>query len=123
MLGLFAKFIGIILCIMGFMTLFYGYSLPQPLSAIISFVGLFIMAMGFTFLTANRPINTSRLPPPPTFTEVRCDSKNCDFKEIRNFERGDYILKALNIHCPKCGSGLTIHGIYTIKEEKDQAPS
>ena len=54
-------------------------------------------------------------PPPPTVTEIRCN--DCDFKEIRDFKKGDYVLKAVEETCPKCQTGMTIEGVYIIREE------
>ena len=48
-------------------------------------------------------------------TEIRCGS--CEFKEIRDFMKGDYILKVVEEPCPKCQTKMTIEGVYIIREE------
>nr|KXH74270.1 MAG: hypothetical protein AM325_12955 [Candidatus Thorarchaeota archaeon SMTZ1-45] len=56
-------------------------------------------------------------PPPPTVTEIRCSS--CDFKEIRDFQKGDYVLKAVEATCPKCQGAMTIEGVYMVREDTE----
>jgi len=42
---------------------------------------------------------------------VKCSNENCNFKEEREFKRGDYIFKEVG-SCPKCNSPLVIVAIY-----------
>ena len=49
------------------------------------------------------------------FTTVQCSS--CDFKNVRDFQNGDYILKDAD-PCPKCDSPSFISTIYRKAEEK-----
>ena len=108
-----SKLIGIALAAGGFILLFIGMSDPTIMSYVYSFSGLIMMSMGFALLTSGRP-KEEKLPP-PTVTEIRCN--DCDFKEIRDFKKGDYILKAVEEVCPKCQTGMTIEGVYMIREE------
>ncbi|MBE0527126.1 hypothetical protein E4H12_13775 [Candidatus Thorarchaeota archaeon] len=108
-----SKLIGIALAATGFILLFYGMNDPSVMSYVYSFLGLLVMSMGFALLTAGRPKEEKT--PPPTVTEIRCN--DCDFKEIRDFKKGDYILKAVEEACPKCQTGMTIEGVYIIREE------
>jgi hypothetical protein len=89
----------------------------DPLSFVYTIAGMFVMAMGFTLLTS-RSKQKEKKPPPPTVTEIRCNS--CDFKEIRDFQKGDYVLKPVETTCPKCQSAMTIEGIYIVREEPDE---
>jgi len=111
--GLISKLIGIALAAVGFILLFFGMNDPTVLSYVYSILGLIIMSIGFALLTAGRP-KEEKLPP-PTVTEIRCN--DCDFKEIRDFKKGDYILKPVEDACPKCQTGMTIEGVYIIREE------
>ena len=112
-MGMISKLIGIALVATGFIILFFGMSDPTVMSYVYSFLGLLVMSLGFALLTAGRP--KEEKVPPPTVTEIRCD--DCDFKEIRDFKKGDYILKTVEEVCPKCQSGMTVEGIYIIREE------
>jgi hypothetical protein len=87
---------------------------------IMLFIGSVVMVMGFSLLTA-RGGNDEKMmkPPPPTVTEIQCDNPECEFKEIRDFEDGDYILKSLEMTCPKCQGSLTIQGVYVVREEPE----
>lgn len=53
---------------------------------------------------------------PKVSTTIMCSK--CDFKSIRDFQRGDYILKDAE-PCPKCNEKMMIASIYReVKEEK-----
>jgi hypothetical protein len=54
----------------------------------------------------------------PVVTTIVCSE--CDLKNIRDFERGDYILKNLG-KCTKCDGSLTISAIYREVSEKKKA--
>jgi len=49
--------------------------------------------------------------PVKVITELRC--RGCDYKEVRDFKRGDYILKK-GEKCPKCSGDLYIYGIVSL---------
>lgn len=112
-MGLKSKLIGIALAAGGFLLLFFGMGEIAPMSYVYSFLGLLVMSMGFALLTGGK--RKEEVPPPPTVTEIRCS--DCDFKEIRDFKKGDYILKTVEEPCPKCQTGMTIEGVYMIREE------
>jgi len=114
-MGLVSKIIGLALAGVGFVVLFYGVSTTDVLSFVWSFIGLIIMSVGFALVTAGR--TAEKKPPPPTVTEIRCSS--CDFKEIRDFKKGDYILMPIGDACPKCQSPMTIEGVYIVREEPE----
>lgn len=112
-MGMVSKLIGIALAATGFILLFYGMNDTSVMSYVYSFLGLLVMSMGFALITAGKPKEEKT--PPPTVTEIRCN--DCDFKEIRDFKKGDYILKGVEEVCPKCQNGMTIEGVYIIREE------
>jgi len=117
-MGIASRIFGLALAAGGFFILWFGMGSPaDPLSYIYSFLGMIVMAMGFAFLTAGSKKDEKK-PPPPTVTEIRCNS--CDFKEIRDFQKGDYVLKPVETTCPKCQSTMTIEGVYMVREEPDE---
>lgn len=77
--------------------------------------------MGLTFLTymliqtrrrtLRLPIQAQRIA-----TTILC--QKCGFKNIRDFQRGDYVFKEAE-ECPKCNEKMIIASIYReVKEEK-----
>ncbi len=115
-MGIVSKILGLAFAASGFLILWWGMGVAGLFSYVWSFIGMFVMAMGFALLTSGRQQKEEK-PPPPTVTEIRCNS--CDFKEIRDFQKGDYILKAVETTCPKCQSAMTIEGVYIVREEPD----
>ncbi|MFW9800012.1 MAG: hypothetical protein ACFFD9_06230 [Candidatus Thorarchaeota archaeon] len=118
-MGLVTKIVGAVTAGAGAVVVFYGISDPQ-LSWIYYFIGLIVMSIGFSLFSAGGRGAEERKPPPPTVTEIRCDNPECTFKEIRDFQKGDYILKPIDVPCPKCQSSMTIHGVYVVREEPDE---
>lgn len=49
-------------------------------------------------------------------TVIQC--LKCDYRNVREFEKGDYILRDAG-SCPKCGGTLVIHSIFRESKEKD----
>ncbi|MBS3793658.1 MAG: hypothetical protein KGY80_02065 [Candidatus Thorarchaeota archaeon] len=113
------KAIGIVFAAAGAIVVFYGMTFGEDLwSYVLFFLGLVGMSIGFSLLTAGRG-GEEMEPPPPTVTEIRCSSPDCDFKEIRDFEEGDYVLKVLDKGCPKCEAEMVIEGVYVVREEEE----
>ncbi len=118
-MGIISKIIGAAFAGIGAVIVFYGMNADPTLSLILWFVGLMIMSIGFSLITGGRK-QTEQEPPPPTVTEIHCDNPECDFKEIRQFEKDDYVLKPLDAKCPKCSGNMTIEGVYVVREEKEE---
>jgi hypothetical protein len=116
-MGIASRIIGLAIAAAGFFILWIGMGTNDSLSLVWSFVGMITMAFGFAMLTS-RSKQKEEKPPPPTVTEIRCNS--CDFKEIRDFHKGEYVLKPVEATCPKCQSAMTIEGIYMVREEPDE---
>lgn len=118
-MGIFAKIIGLVITAIGAVTLYYGINDPI-FGYLWFFLALICMSVGFSLLTAGRQ-QKERKPAPPTVTEIQCDK--CDFKEIRDFQKGDFILKPLESRCPKCDGSMTIQGIYVVRELEEEKDS
>jgi hypothetical protein len=81
---------------------------------------MLIGIMGLTLLTyllIQTRRKTMRMPIqlPRVATTILC--QKCGFKNIREFQRGDYILKE-GEECPKCNEKMIIASIYREVEEK-----
>jgi hypothetical protein len=118
--GAVSRLIGLVISIVGVYVVLVSMNDPQ--SYIWMFIGLLVISIGFNLLTSGRQAKGHK-PPPPTITEIRCTSTNCDFKEIRDFQKGDFMLKPLETKCPKCGSPTTIEGVYVVREEEKKGKS
>ena len=53
-------------------------------------------------------------------TMIRCTK--CNYMSVRDFEKGDYILKEAGT-CPKCDGTLLIHSIFRETKEEKKTPS
>jgi hypothetical protein len=59
-----------------------------------------------------------RIKTPPVTTTIEC--RKCGFKSVREFQRGDYILKEVE-PCQKCNVNMLITAIYReVKERKEK---
>lgn len=55
----------------------------------------------------------------PVVTTTQC--AKCGFKNVRDFQRGDYIFKETEQQCPKCNENMNVAAIYReVKEKKKE---
>ncbi len=88
-----------------------------------SFVALWLILVGFigvglsayVLLQMKRRVTRTNIELPPITTTVEC--KKCGFKNVREFQRGDYIFKDVE-PCQKCNEKMIITAIY--REIKDR---
>jgi hypothetical protein len=84
-----------------------------------SFLAIGLVGLAFSvymlFQTRSKPTNPI-LEVPRVLTTLECPK--CDFKNIREFQREDYIFKKEGT-CQKCNEPLTITGIYREPKKKD----
>jgi len=80
---------------------------------IIGFVGVSFST--YMLLQTRQHSMQMQLELPPVLTTITCS--NCDFKNQREFERGDYVFKDAG-PCPKCNNKLIVSAIYRIVKEK-----
>ena len=83
---------------------------------------LLIGAMGLAFSTymllqTRRRMSSLRIEVPPIMTTIEC--KKCGFKNVREFQRGDYIFKE-GENCQKCNEKTLITAIYREVKEKEK---
>lgn len=80
---------------------------------VIGFVGVSFST--YMLLQTRRRVSQLSLEIPPVLTTIKC--QNCDYKNQREFERGDFIFKEAG-PCPKCNNKLLISAIYREVKEK-----
>jgi hypothetical protein len=81
-------------------------------------VGLFGLALSGYLLMQTRAKPVQKiLELPRVLTMLECP--NCDFKNVRDFQKGDYVFKD-NGPCQKCDNTMKITGIYREAKKKDQ---
>jgi hypothetical protein len=87
---------------------------PRLLFAVLFFIIAIYPALAFS---RSKPVEERK-----TVTVVSC--YGCDYREVREFQKGDYIFKKLGA-CGACGSERYIRAIYSIPmskvEEKEEA--
>jgi len=87
--------------------------------------GTYLLTMGLIGLSLSAYMlfqTRSRAPrfmfePQRVSTTTSC--KKCGFKNVRDFQRGDYIFKDAEA-CPKCGEGMLITSIYREKKPGEE---
>ena len=74
----------------------------------------FILSAYMLFQTRRRTMRLE-IKEYPVITTISC--QKCGFKNIRDFQRGDYIFKETD-PCPKCNEKMSVASIYREVEEK-----
>ena len=80
--------------------------------ALLSTIGIGI-SLYVTRMIRKRAI--SQKPPPKIVTTIEC--KECSFKKLKLFEKGDHIFKSVG-SCQKCNEPMLITAIYSEKTNK-----
>jgi hypothetical protein len=81
-------------------------------------VGLFGLALsGYLLMQTRAKPARNILELPRVLTTLECPK--CDFKNIRDFQKGDYIFKE-NGPCQKCDETMKITAIYREAKKKEQ---
>ncbi len=93
----------------------------QLTAAIFAGIGLIAMAMClFLLFQSRRQAAEVKIAIPKVMTTIECQNKGCANKTIREFQRGDYVFKDLDVSCGKCGGKQMITGIYKEVKEKEK---
>jgi hypothetical protein len=106
---------------LSFIALIYGLSIfyqdveTASIFLIMGFLGV-SLATYVLFLTRRR-LSKLKIVIPPVTTTMEC--KKCGFKNVREFKRGDYILKE-GEPCQKCNEKMLITSIYREVKEKEK---
>jgi hypothetical protein len=83
------------------------------------FLGFLVLIFAFSFVNAAVRV-PQQVPVFRTVTVAKCSK--CEYAEVRDFQRGDYVYKALG-KCKDCGSPVYARTIYAIPVQKTQLSS
>jgi cell division protein FtsL len=84
-------------------------------------LGAIAMAMSiFLLYQSRRQATEVKLDIPKVMTTIECQNKVCANKTVREFQRGDYVFKDLDVACGKCGGKQMITAIYKEVKEKEK---
>ena len=87
------------------------------------FAGIGIIAMAmcmFLLFQSKRQSAEIKLDIPKVMTTIECQNKTCNNKTTREFQRGDFVFKELDVACGKCGGKQMITGVYKEVKEKEK---
>ena len=81
-------------------------------------IGVIAMALStYVLLQSRRRMTTMKTATPAMMTTIEC--RKCDFKNVREFQRGDYVFKELD-KCQKCDDKMVITAIYKEVKVKEK---
>jgi len=81
-------------------------------------IGLIAMALSvYVLLQSRKRMARMKIEAPKVMTTIEC--KKCGFKNVREFQRGDFIFKELE-DCQKCKDKMLITAIYKEVKEKEK---
>jgi hypothetical protein len=84
-------------------------------------IGLVALAMSvFTLFQSRRQVEQMKIDAPKVMTTIECQNKGCNQKTVREFQRGDYVYKELDVPCTKCGGKQMVTAIYKEIKEKEK---
>lgn len=120
-ISLFSLVMVLITALLSVIALFWGLATyesqdPSWLSyMLIGFIGLAISAYLLS-QTKRRPSRVA-FEMPRVITTILC--QKCGFKNIRDFQRGDYVFKETE-PCPECNEKMMVASIYREVKEKEK---
>ncbi len=81
-------------------------------------IGFIAMALSvYVLFQSRKRITSMKIDAPKVMTTVEC--KKCNFKSVREFQRGDFVFKELEA-CQKCNDKMMITAIYKEVKEKEK---
>lgn len=93
-----------------------AFNFNEPAAYYLLLVGFLGAALsGYVLLQTRKKISSLSIKIPPVTTTIECGK--CDFKSLREFQRGDYIFKEVE-PCQKCNENMMITAIYREVKEK-----
>ncbi|MEM3378229.1 MAG: hypothetical protein QXV09_05980 [Candidatus Bathyarchaeia archaeon] len=81
-------------------------------------IGLIAMALSlYVMVQSRKRLADIRIEAPKVMTTIEC--KKCGFKNVREFQRGDFVFKELD-PCQKCNEKMLITAIYKEVREREK---
>jgi len=93
----------------------YGEQVVAGYLLLIGFLGVIFST--YVLFQTRRRILRLRIETPSITTTIEC--KKCGFKNVREFQRGDYVFKEVE-PCQKCNDKMLITAIYKEVKEKER---
>jgi cation transport ATPase len=109
---------------LSFVALIFGISIidqnseTSTLLLLLGFLGVALST--YVLYQTRRRLSKLRIEAPPVVTTIEC--KKCGFKNVREFQRGDYIFKE-GEPCQKCNDKMLITAIYKEVKTKEKKSS
>ena len=83
---------------------------------LVGFLG--VATSTYVLFQTRRRLSKLKIVVPPVITTIEC--KKCGVKDVREFQRGDYMFKELG-PCQKCNDKMMITAIYREVKDKEKA--
>jgi hypothetical protein len=94
----------------------YAFSFNEIAAYYLLLIGFLGAALStYVLLQTRKRIKRLSIKIPSVTTTIEC--RKCGFKNVRDFQRGDYIFKEVD-PCQKCNENMLITAIYREVEEK-----
>jgi hypothetical protein len=118
-LVLMAIFITLVIAVMALANSLQFYlSGEHEVAMVLLLVGFIGVAAGtYMLFQLRQRLIRLRIELPPITTTIEC--RKCGFKTVREFQRGDYIFKEVDV-CQKCNEKMLITAIYREVREKSK---
>lgn len=99
----------------------YIFEGDQLAAMILGGIGAIALAMSLFLLYQSRKQAAEvKIEIPKVMTTIECQNKECNYKTVREFQRGDYVFKELDAACQKCGGKQMVSAIYKEVKEKEK---
>jgi len=93
----------------------------QLTAGFLALIGLIAMTLSvFILFQSRRQGVEMKIEAPKVMTTIECTNKTCSSKSVREYQRGDYVFKELDVACEKCQGKQMITAIYKEVKEKEK---
>jgi hypothetical protein len=121
----YVMFIILVVIVLSVASLFLAvnaYIIGDQLAAVVlAIIGLIALTMSmFLLYQSRRQTVEMKIEIPKVMTTIECNNKGCESKTIREFQRGDFVFKELDVACQKCSGRQMITAIYKEVKEKEK---